>query len=564
MPIISDSLISPNLLRAAGLETAENAGRRSASNTFEVQVSQSDKTANGQFRITVTDGQRQLQVQSEQPLPAGTRLTLALKQGPNGQTELEVLQTRPPQNSAQATGSTSAQTIPVSKSLQNWIDSRLTIAQTSALIRQPGGDLASASANNQANNPASTSSTLATVAQSQTPSNAINSTHSAIHKTGYNLSTGNQANRTYTPFSNLGTLLPLLKEQTAAPDSDIGRTLKRLAEAIPALNQLQSSQRIRSSLEHSGMFFERKLVGALNELALQASATMAATTTKTTTTSATNQTANLAPNVSTHSGSGLSTRTEPRPQPSHFQGNQSANLINKAQSASSAEPGQNRLLAMLNRLSRSEQTVQSLNLGLNPTSSAGIQTNPQISVTPSSESPLTGLVQSVATEQTQSPLQQLINKDTKGLLLKLATQIRAELEANTLPASNGRSTSSEALVNQNTSRLLQAALADIELEQTRAHPSTQTLTQALTQATKDSSSEWNLPLLYQHNDQLQKANLHIERSLEDEHTLEENKPKTRWTLNLHFDLEEAGPLDISVALNWPAVSATFWSEHADV
>ncbi|WP_028293089.1 flagellar hook-length control protein FliK [Oceanobacter kriegii] len=39
---------------------------------------------------------------------------------------------------------------------------------------------------------------------------------------------------------------------------------------------------------------------------------------------------------------------------------------------------------------------------------------------------------------------------------------------------------------------------------------------------------------------------------------------SRWHLNLHFDLQQTGPLDVQVVMGWPDISVTFWSPQAQI
>ena len=38
----------------------------------------------------------------------------------------------------------------------------------------------------------------------------------------------------------------------------------------------------------------------------------------------------------------------------------------------------------------------------------------------------------------------------------------------------------------------------------------------------------------------------------------------RWHLNLHFELQQTGPLDVQVVMGWPDISVTFWSPQAQI
>lgn len=98
-----------------------------------------------------------------------------------------------------------------------------------------------------------------------------------------------------------------------------------------------------------------------------------------------------------------------------------------------------------------------------------------------------------------------------------------------------------------TFRLLQTALAQTETEQA----------QRLNQ-----SDNWqlNIPLFYRDGDMTREVRMHLSKE-EQNNSAEGTKKTVRWRLRLHFDLQQLGPLDVDLELQWPALSATFWSEQ---
>lgn len=152
-------------------------------------------------------------------------------------------------------------------------------------------------------------------------------------------------------------------------------------------------------------------------------------------------------------------------------------------------------------------------------------------------------------------LQQLQNSDQKAVLSKSLllwlNQINATRAANNEPAHNLQQLSANLLERLPEGfRLLQGALAQIELEQS--------------QRLQQPQDQWqlNIPLLVRQDQQLSEVRMQIFKEPSEDDKAEQKKHKQRWRIHLHFDLNQLGPLDVEVDMTLPKMAATFWSTQA--
>ncbi|WP_420591417.1 flagellar hook-length control protein FliK [Bacterioplanoides sp.] len=152
-------------------------------------------------------------------------------------------------------------------------------------------------------------------------------------------------------------------------------------------------------------------------------------------------------------------------------------------------------------------------------------------------------------------LQQLQNSDQKAVLSKSLqlwlNQINATRAANNEPAQNLQQLSANLQERLPEGfRLLQGALAQIELEQS--------------QRLQQSQDQWqlNIPLLVRQDQQLSEVRMQIFKEQPEDDKTEQKKQKQRWRIHLHFDLKQLGPLDVEVDMTLPKMAATFWSTQA--
>lgn len=152
-------------------------------------------------------------------------------------------------------------------------------------------------------------------------------------------------------------------------------------------------------------------------------------------------------------------------------------------------------------------------------------------------------------------LQQLQSSDQKAVLSKSLqmwlNQINATRTANNEPTQNLQqlgATLQERLPEG--FRLLQGALAQIELEQS--------------QRLQQSQDQWqlNIPLLVRQDQQLSEVRMQIFKEQSGEEKTDQKERKQRWRIHLHFDLTQLGPLDVEVDMTLPKMAATFWSTQA--
>ena len=152
-------------------------------------------------------------------------------------------------------------------------------------------------------------------------------------------------------------------------------------------------------------------------------------------------------------------------------------------------------------------------------------------------------------------LQQLQNSDQKAVLSKSLqlwlNQINATRAANNEPVQNLQQLGANLQERLPEGfRLLQGALAQIELEQS--------------QRLQQSQDQWqlNIPLLVRQDQQLSEVRMRIFKEHPEDDKTEQKKQKQRWRIHLHFDLKQLGPLDVEVDMTLPKMAATFWSTQA--
>lgn len=145
----------------------------------------------------------------------------------------------------------------------------------------------------------------------------------------------------------------------------------------------------------------------------------------------------------------------------------------------------------------------------------------------------------------------------KGLLLNLVRQWptdakshhSAQASAAQISSSQSGAAGAQSEIRGETFRLIQTALSQIEYEQVR-----------LTQ----NNDQFQIPLLWRDGQQLQQALMDVKQENDDDtNNNEKTDKKHRWQITLHFDLNGLGPLDIELDLCLPGVSATFWSDRSD-
>ncbi|GGY33258.1 hypothetical protein GCM10011297_02770 [Bacterioplanes sanyensis] len=116
-------------------------------------------------------------------------------------------------------------------------------------------------------------------------------------------------------------------------------------------------------------------------------------------------------------------------------------------------------------------------------------------------------------------------------------------QAQPLPLSYGAGPRPEGL------RLLQSTLAQIETEQFQALRS---------ESNSSDSTPFNLPLFMRQGEHIRSIDLEMQ-------TPKQQAAAGRrhgWRVVLHFDLAQAGPLDVEIELNQQQIAATFWSQQS--
>jgi hypothetical protein len=558
----------------------------------QTQAQTKDQSSNGDsksWQITIRAEGRHLTVQSEQPLPKGSQLTLTTD---NGQPpKVEVVEIKLP---AQATTAktTSAllqslatqlnNTMNLPAPVRDMLSARIQWQQLSPSASIPTAGAAktgstplsnaylvgsqASAANTTANTtsslllqllnrPLTTSSGTAAPTAASTTSAAIPSTSASS-----NASTNTTVNTTTIALNSLSAALPGKLPQLA----------QAFVQSQPTATQLAQPAQLKTSIENAPTRYEQQVLSRLTDslLALQ---------------SAVSSEQGAKPT----SGDSLSqvfkqlwakTAVPNATSTTNAQPTQAGSNLHRQ-----AEAGKSSLASLIAQMRGNSPSVTT-NSTTSPTASSTASSTPSHpSLATSSNASnivlnaailsfLAGSsIDSESSSLTSMPLgsAQLSPMNLKGLLLNLVRHWPAELPArptatsssinsgtaNSGTANNGTAntdpsnTARQIELRTETFRLIQTALSQIEHEQVR-----------LTQ----NSDQFQIPLLWRDGQQLQQALMDVRQENDSQnHSSNKADKKHRWQITLHFDLSGLGPLDIELDLCLPSVSATFWSERSD-
>jgi hypothetical protein len=565
----------------------------------QAQAQTKDQSSNGDsksWQITIRAEGRHLTVQSEQPLPKGSQLTLTTD---NGQPpKVEVVEIKLP---AQATTAktTSAllqslatqlnNTMNLPAPVRDMLSARIQWQQLSPSVSIPtagaaktgstplsnaylvgsqagkpqaGAGAANTTANTTSslllqllNRPLTTSSGTAASTAASTTSAAIPSTSASS-----NASTNTTVNTTTIALNSLSAALPGKLPQLA----------QAFVQSQPTATQLAQPAQLKTSIENAPTRYEQQVLSRLTDslLALQ-SAVSSEQGAKPTSGDSLSQVfkqlwaKTAVPNATS------TTNAQPTQAGSNLHGQ--------------AEAGKSSLASLIAQMRGNSPSVTT-NSTTSPTASSTASSTPSHpSLATSSNASnivlnaailsfLAGSsIDSESSSLTSMPLgsAQLSPMNLKGLLLNLVRHWPAELPArptatsssinsgtaNSGTANNGTAntdpsnTARQIELRTETFRLIQTALSQIEHEQVR-----------LTQ----NSDQFQIPLLWRDGQQLQQALMDVRQENDSQnHSSNKADKKHRWQITLHFDLSGLGPLDIELDLCLPSVSATFWSERSD-
>lgn len=551
-----------------------------------------DQSSNGDsksWHITIRAEGRHLTVQSEQPLPKGSQLTLTTD---NGQPpKVEVVEIKLP---AQATTAktTSAllqslatqlnNTMNLPAPVRDMLSARIQWQQLSPsasiptagaaktgstplsnayLVGNQAGKPQAGAANTTANTtsslllqllnrPLTTSSGTAAPTAASTTSAAIPSTSAST-----NASTSTTVNTTTIALNGLSAALPGKLPQLA----------QAFVQSQPTATQLAQPAQLKTSIENAPTRYEQQVLSRLTDslLALQ-SAVSSEQGAKPTSGDSLSQVfkqlwaKTAVPNATS------TTNAQPTQAGSNLHGQ--------------AEAGKSSLASLIAQMRGNSPSVTT-NSTTSPTASSTASlapSHPSLATSSNASnivlnaavlSFLAGSsIDSESSSLTSMPLgsAQLSPMNLKGLLLNLVRHWPAELPARPTATSSGinsgtansrtantdpSNTARQIELRTETFRLIQTALSQIEHEQVR-----------LTQ----NSDQFQIPLLWRDGQQLQQALMDVRQENDSQnHSSNKTDKKHRWQITLHFDLSGLGPLDIELDLCLPSVSATFWSERSD-
>lgn len=539
-----------------------------------------DKNTNNSkqsWQITLRSEGRSLTVQSEQPLPKGSQLTLTTD---NGQPpKVEVIEIKLPVQSGSAKNTASllqslATQLQNTKGLTSGLTNELP-APVKALLssriqwQQNTQGQASGSTTSPGASPTGSSSTglfaagtrITAAYQMSTEASDVKLNTSSSHNV-------NLANGTSLATSTSGQLLQLLNRplSTANVNSSLNDALPgklpQLAQAFvqsqPTAMQLANSTQLKTAIQNAPARYEQQVLSLLaNTLTQhQGKPTIDGITQVFKQLWSKTAPSNQAPSTSIPSNS--VNQQNPADQKSSGIANETTakragtttsltSLINQLRGSAPPSGGLPSSAGIFNTMtsaasSNSENSSTTANIMLKAavlSLLAGSRPNDASSVI----------------NQLSVPPLNLAPMNMKGLLLNLVrqwpTDVKSHQSAQVSAAqtSNSGAAGAQSDIRAETFRLIQTALSQIEHEQVR-----------LTQ----NNDQFQIPLLWRDGQQLQQALMDVKQENDDQNNAnEKNEKRHRWQITLHFDLNGLGPLDIELDLCLPSVSATFWSDRSD-
>lgn len=507
VPLISAAAVKAALARpaTAPASSAVTDARGQPANSVELQVSNSQRQPEG-FRLTLTSAQgQQLQVLSEHDLPAGSRLILQLPDAdkPSGK-PLQVLSISLPAapGTAPATplaGGTATVAEALTQVLNRFIAARLGLAAESQPAR-PAAPAADLYARPAASSPASNSS----------PAMNTASARAELLNLLQQLASPGSANTAPRPLNSQSSTAATNPITTATMPGQpmpaaVQRVLQNWLQTLPAPAQLSQPAGLQQAIQNSGLSYEQRLFSALSNP--PAGAGQGNTT----------EASNLFRQ--------LWQRAAALAQPNPATGAAANTAAGAAASPATTNSATSNVAALLQAV---QQKLEQPGQPAAATSSSATATSP---ATP-------GLLAS------------LFSSDHKAVLGKAlmiwAQQLHQHSGSDSPPPRTLPMLPPADMPD--TFRLLQAALAQTETEQV----------QRLQQG-----DNWQLqiPLFYRDGEIPREVQLHLHKD-SDPGDAEGKRKAVRWRLRLHFDLQQLGPLDIDIELQYPALSATFWSQQA--
>ncbi|QQD21938.1 hypothetical protein GJQ54_09280 [Oceanospirillaceae bacterium ASx5O] len=515
VPLISAATVKTALARpaTAPASSAVSDGRGQPASTVELQVSSSQRQSEG-FRLTLTSAQgQQLQVLSEQDLPAGSRLILQL---PDANTSsgkpLQVLSISLPAAPGTTPAPPSAPgaatvTEALTQVLNRFIAARLGLGVQPQPARPaaPAADLyARPSASTAAGTQAGTS------AGNSSPSINAASARTELLNLLQQLASPGSVNTAPRPVSSQTSATSNLTVNTTLPGQPmpaaVQRVLQNWLQTLPAPAQLSQPAGLQQAIQNSGLSYEQRLFSALS-----------------------NPPASNRQSNTTEAGNlfrQLWQRAAALAQPNPATSAAASTAPGAEASPAATNPASSNVAALLQAV---QQKLEQ------PGQSGSATTAGNIAAT-SPAAP--GLLASLFSSD---------HKAVLGKALLIWAQQLHQHSGNDSPPPRTLPMLPPADMPE-TFRLLQAALAQTETEQV----------QRLQQG---DSWQLQIPLFYRDGEIPREVQLHLHKDSE-QNDADGKRKAVRWRLRLHFDLQQLGPLDIDIELQYPALSATFWSQQA--
>ena len=510
VPLISAAAVKAALARpaTAPASSAVSDGRGQPASTMELQVSSSQRQPEG-FRLTLTSAQgQQLQVLSEQDLPAGSRLVLQLPDAntPSGK-PLQVLSISLPaaSDTAPATAQTSG-TASASEALMQVLNRFIAARLGLGVQPQPARPAAPTAALYAR---PSVSTAAGTSASNSSPSINAASARTELLNLLQQLTSPGSVNTAPRPVNSQTSATSNLITNTTVPGQPmpvaVQRVLQNWLQTLPAPAQLSQPAGLQQAVQNSGLSYEQRLFSALSNPPASNSQSNTA------------EAGNLFRQ--------LWQRAAALAQPNPATGAAVNTTAGAAASPAATNPATSNVAALLQAV---QQKLEQ------PAQPGSVTRSDSAATSPAAP----GLLAS------------LLSSDHKAVLGKAlliwAQQLHQQSGSDSPPPRTLPMLPPADMPE--TFRLLQAALAQTETEQV----------QRLQQG---DSWQLQIPLFYRDGETPREVQLHLHKDSE-QNDADGKRKAVRWRLRLHFDLQQLGPLDIDIELQYPALSATFWSQQA--
>lgn len=500
-----------------------------------------------QVLLSLASGDQQFQVQSDLPLPVGTKLTLQVTTYPQesgAETKPEVLVQKIilPENKT---------TPPTQALIQRFISERLALLDASLQAESglKASDSKSFNSGDTYLRPG-----VSTGAQGSNQSNAqasiqanthLNSnTQSTVQSSGPNptSATNNQAELTSTSsavrVSELISVLSLLQASNPLSKSlpaDVQQVLKQWQQSLPSMQQLAQVEAVKASIQQSGVQYEKRVMELLEKIQANPQTEPKA----------------LFKALWAKAGAVVSPLN--------------SSLAESLGNSTERTAGNSISSAFSNRL---EQILKAVHTALEQpvplsTDKHAVEKLVSEKLTAEQLDAKAATPEKLAADKASltppSLLQALLGSNHKAVISRALLAWAQTLAER--PGQTGQSSSSASAARSlpltpfpngpEAFQLLQRALAHIEHEQVR-------------QLQPNEPWQLSVPLLFKEGGHHQEVRLELYKDDEQGSDKNDGEAKeTLWRLRLFFDLQNLGSLDADIELRFPNVKVTFWSKQQE-